>query len=328
MTLVLSRRGRVLLACAKLVEAKPARARVLLGNSLALCSSIGSVRTLSASCNSRLFRHPLPILLKKTYATATGTAKADTAASKAGSKPVKKKAATAKNPSRKTVKKSTKAKPKTKSKVKRSRKPNKQLTEKQMETLRKRKAREMIKNLKAVALVPPKGLPETPIMLLQKQMKQFGGATEAYKNLSPAERESLNQTAQLNRASNKTMFQDWVKSHTPLQIKQANMARQRLRKLFKKPRRFMKIRDDRQIKRPVNAYLFFLKEAFASGGIFDKESMSKTAAAWRGMTAGEKEELQQKYQQMALENKNKYLQQHKSIYGMEAPSQSKSPSPA
>ncbi|EEH40863.1 hypothetical protein PAAG_02839 [Paracoccidioides lutzii Pb01] len=324
MTLVLSRRGRVLLTCAKLVEAKPARARVALGNSLALCSSIGSVRTLSASWNSRLFHNPLPILLKKTYATSTGTAKADTAASKADSKPVKKKAATAKKPSRKTVKKSTKAKRKTKSKVKGSRKPNKQLTEKQMEILRKKKVREEIKNLKAVALDPPKGLPELPITILQLQLKRFGAGAEAYKNLSPAERERLIQTARSNRAGNKTMLQDWVRRHTPLQIKKANAARQRLRKLLKTTKGFGKIYDDRQLKRPANAYMHFIKELFASGEISHNEPMSKTAAAWRGMTAGEKE----KFQQMALENKNKYLQQYKSIYGMEPPNQPKSPSPA
>ncbi|PGH33333.1 hypothetical protein GX50_03810 [[Emmonsia] crescens] len=314
MTFVLARRGRVLLRCVNLVEASSTGARAP-----AYRSTIGFVRNLSASSNAHLFRRTLAIPSKKAYATAAAKTSGTAASKKSVAKPAKKKATSTKTSARKVVKKSIKTKPKVKAAPKR-----KQLTEKQKETLQKKKAREEIVNLKVTALEPPKGLPETAYILLQQQHKQFSGVSEAYKNLPQAERQRLDEIAESNRAANKATYQEWVNSHTPLQIKEANAARRKLRRLLNKKRGFMEISDDRQPKRPANAYMHFVKEVSASGEVSTSDRMKKSAELWRGLSASEKE----KYQQMALEEKDRYIHQYKSLYGVEHPSASRSASPA
>ncbi|OJD15974.1 hypothetical protein AJ78_03806 [Emergomyces pasteurianus Ep9510] len=323
MTSILARRGRVLLRCVKSLEAGSTGTRTTVTNAPTYRSTIGFVRNLSASSNARLFRRTLPILSKQTYATgARGANTGGTAASKKSvTKPAKKKATTKKSAKR-TVKKSTKAKPKTKPKAKAAPK-RKQLTEKQKEALHKKKAREEIENLKVTALDPPKGLPETAYILLQQQHKQFSGVSEAYKNLPTTERQRLDEIANSNRAANKTAFEEWVNKHTPLQIKEANAARRKLRRLLNKKRGFMELSDGRQPKRPANAYMLFVKEVSASGEVSTSDRMKKSAELWRGLSANEK----QKYQQMALDEKDRYVHQYKSLYGVEHPSASRSASP-
>ncbi|PGG96227.1 hypothetical protein GX51_07933 [Blastomyces parvus] len=315
MTFVLARRGRVLLRCVNLVEASSTRARVAANNAPAYSSTVNFVRNLSASSNARLFRRTLPILSKHTYATAAREAKSDAAATsgKSTSKGTKKKSTTTKKKAAKTSKAKVKAAPK-----------RKQLTEKQKEALQKKKAREEIANLKAIALDPPKGLPETAYILLQQQHKQFAGISEAYRNLDPSERQRLDEIAESNRATNKTAFHDWVYRHTPLQIKEANDARRKLRRLLNKKRGFMEIADDRQPKRPANAYMHFVKEVSASGDVSTTDRMKKSAELWRALSESEKE----KYQRMALEEKDQYMHRYKSLYGVEHPSASRSASPA
>ncbi|PGH15579.1 hypothetical protein AJ79_02361 [Helicocarpus griseus UAMH5409] len=301
MSFALARRGRVLLRCVSLVEGSSPGARVALANTPAY-RSIGSIRNLSATSSSSLFRRPLPILAKNTYATAAGQTKTSTTSKSTGKQ--------AKKAAKKPAKKTAKAKPKAKSAPKR-----KQLTEKQKEAKEKKQARENIQNLKAIALDPPKGLPETAYILLQQQHKAFGSVSEAYKNLDPAERQRLDQIAEQNKAANKTAYQQWVLRHTPLQIKEANAARRRLRKLLNKKRGFMELSDDRQLKRPGNAYMFFVKEVSARGDVSTSDRMVKSAEMWKGLSAGEKE----RYQQLALEEKDKYAKEYRALYGKEPP---------
>ncbi|KLJ07333.1 hypothetical protein EMPG_17187 [Blastomyces silverae] len=320
MTFVLARRGRVLLRCVNLAEASSTGTRVAVNNAPAYYSTIGFARNLSAPSNARLFRRTLPILSKHTYVTAAQEAKSGDAATskKSTATGTKKKSTTTKKTATSAAKKSTKAK------VTAAPKKRKQLTEKQKEALQKKKAREEIANLKAAALDPPKGLPETAYILLQQQHKQFAGISEAYRNLDPAERQRLDEIAESNRAANKAAFHDWVNRHTPLQIKEANAARRKLRRLLNKNRGFMEIADDRQPKRPANAYMHFVKEVSASGDVSTTDRMKKSAELWRALSQSEKE----KYQRMALEEKDQYMHRYKSLYGVEHPSASRSASPA
>ncbi|OJD24066.1 hypothetical protein ACJ73_04572 [Blastomyces percursus] len=319
MTFVLARRGRVLLRCVNLVEASSTRARVAVNNAPAYYSTICFARNLSASSNARLFRRTLPILSKQTFATAVRGAKSgDAATSKKSTATRTRKKPT---PSKKTA--TSAAKKPTKAEVKAAPK-RKQLTEKQKEALQKKKAREEIADLKATALDPPKGLPETAYILLQQQHKQFSGISEAYRNLDPAERQRLDEIAELNRAANKAALRDWVNMHTPLQIKEANAARRKLRRLLNKKRGFMEIADERQPKRPANAYMHFVKEVSASGDVSTPDRMKKSAKLWRALSEIEKK----KYQKMALEEKDQYMHQYKSLYGVEHPSATGSASPA
>lgn len=139
----------------------------------------------------------------------------------------------------------------------------------------------------------------------------------------------------------------------------------------------MEISDDRQPKRPANAYMHFVKEVSASGDVSTSDRMKKCAELWRSLSMSEKEVcsnflqlsdfpfqipclfsleapgidlfshliiyfyfgnlvdlaretdmyIPQKYQQMALEAKNRYIHDFKSAYGTDPPTRSRSASP-
>lgn len=85
------------------------------------------------------------------------------------------------------------------------------------------------------------------------------------------------QTAESNKALNQAAYDAWVQSHTPLQIKEANQARTKLRRLAKESNGTVKsppkIVDPRQVKKPSNAMMFFNSEQRATG---DFKGMSLT----------------------------------------------------
>lgn len=91
-----------------------------------------------------------------------------------------------------------------------------------------------------------------------------------------------------NRATNEAAYEAWVKSHTPLQIKEANSARKALSRDGKK--KLPQIKDDRQVKRPTVAFLQFTKERGSRG---DFKSMAEIQAEagkeWKQMSESEKE---------------------------------------
>lgn len=85
-------------------------------------------------------------------------------------------------------------------------------------------------------------------------------------------------------------YDQWIKSHTPLQIKEANLARRRLAKLKKSS--VPQLRDDRLVKRPRTAFVHYFVER-TEGGDFKhmaaKDITSRVTEEWRGMTDYEKE---------------------------------------
>jgi hypothetical protein len=84
-----------------------------------------------------------------------------------------------------------------------------------------------------------------------------------------------------------------VRSHTPLQIKQANEARRKLRRKFKaKKRQFPIIPDDRQVKRPKTAFMIFMEELSGSGDLENLKLAERGAQAgqrWKSLTESEKQ---------------------------------------
>jgi hypothetical protein len=86
-------------------------------------------------------------------------------------------------------------------------------------------------------------------------------------------KQRLNHTANTNKAKNETAYKAWLSKFHPLQIKEANNARDALRRLQEKAgkakngrkKRFSHIQDDRLVKRPVSPYAQFLKERVSSG---------------------------------------------------------------
>ncbi|RVX67869.1 hypothetical protein B0A52_08474 [Exophiala mesophila] len=194
----------------------------------------------------------------------------------------------------------------------------------------RRKERLANSELRAAALLTrPKQLPSTAYLVLVSQISTKGAqlqqiiqsASEKYKTLSPEERESLNQTANANKAKNEIEYKKWVESHDPLTIKKANNARNKLRKQAKaagKAKVYSHIQDDRLVKPPVNAYNFFFRERVASGdlkGLSLAEGGILVGKEWKALSAGEKE----RYKGLESADKDRYIEEHKSVYGIDAP---------
>lgn len=103
------------------------------------------------------------------------------------------------------------------------------------------------------------------------------------------------------------------------------------------------IKDDRIVKLPLNAYAFFFKERHASGdfkGMAVAESGKLVGREWKELAASEKKvrcrrlqltEFQgvspvvlltvskQTYTDKAAEDKARYLEEYKTVYGEDAP---------
>jgi hypothetical protein len=107
-----------------------------------------------------------------------------------------------------------------------------------------------------------------------------------------------NHIANQNKTTNEAAYADWVKQHTPEQIRLANIARMNLKRKVsagKAPKAVSRglspIKDDRQIKRPNSAYLKFNVERRSSGdfkGIPLGEGSKVITKEWNELSAGEK----------------------------------------
>lgn len=218
----------------------------------------------------------------------------------------------------------TAKKTKSKTKAQSKPKPRRQLTEKQKEAKEKLKAREHLKELKETALTSPKKLPQSAYLLAvqdkmpqartenQTQKEIFTATVEVVKGLSPLEQERYQHQADQNKATNEAAYADWVQSHTPLQIKAANIARRHLAKLLNKPCRLIK--DERLVKRPGTAYIQFAKERNQSGDFKHMpvpQISLRIRDEWNNLTESEKEP----YTKLAVEDKERYIREHQEVYG-------------
>ena len=86
------------------------------------------------------------------------------------------------------------------------------------------------------------------------------------------------------------MYKQWVESHTPEQIRVANLARTQLR--TKDPlHKWRAIHDDRIPKRPSSPMFFFCKERYASGdlkGIALVDNARLLAREWAALSPSDK----------------------------------------
>lgn len=180
------------------------------------------------------------------------------------------------------------------------------MTEKQKEAKVKSVASQKTKDLKAKALLTsaPKGLPYTAWQVLQAESSRgktgvkigtlSKEASTTYKTLSPEERERLNHIANENKAKNEAAFKQWLSSYTPKQIKEANNARQALKRASKKAgghKQFNHIQDSRLVKQPTSAYSYFLVERNASGdfsGMKIAEIGGLMGREWKALSASDK----------------------------------------
>ncbi|KAE9986606.1 hypothetical protein EG328_005215 [Venturia inaequalis] len=246
-------------------------------------------------------------------------------AAKAKSPAVKKKAPVRK----KIVKKKVVAKPK-----------KKVPTEAQKAKAARAKVLGEITKLKKTALIgtTPKLAPETAWTLFVSE-KAKGTRFEAsgtmkaiageYKELTSSELEHYNHIANQNRAINEKAYKGWINSHTPEQIRVANLARTSLKRkvaagapgIRKGMKGLSKIKDERQPKRPASAYIIFATERRASGD-FKNISLPETAKLitqeWKALGPAETK----KYADLQEANKARYVREFQTAYGHPAPTAS------
>ncbi|KAJ5827419.1 High mobility group superfamily, partial [Penicillium robsamsonii] len=223
--------------------------------------------------------------------------------------------------------------PKAKSSKKADSEPKKKrvLSEKQQEVQNRKKHNTHIKELKATGLVQrPKRLPTSAYTLAvceklreikgeYKQPEAFLVAIEHGKSISGSELERLQAQAKANIAANAAAFDAWVKTHTPLQIKEANTARLTLSRLGKK--HYTPIKDDRQPKKPKSAYILYLADRIDTDSYQGKpgtETFTAIAEEWSRLPQSEKD----RYHKLQVEDRERYEREHQRVYGQPAPKSS------
>ncbi|CRG85157.1 HMG box protein [Talaromyces islandicus] len=255
------------------------------------------------------------------YATAAaeGTT-SKTAAKKTGAaakKSAKPKAKTAKKPKKKAVK------------------PKEKLTEEQLAKKKaaqdKKKLKEELQRSKAESLAatePKPPLSHTWPLFIKKRLHGFKGSVTTqlstisaeFKNLSSSEREELSRELEQSNQESTRAYTEWVNSHTPLQIKNANTARRRLALLTAdraNPIKLSQIKDERQVKHPRTPFIIFYKERISSGDLKHLSLMEMSAQArseYNELSESEKE----KYKQLAQQDSERYRRECKEVYGQES----------
>ncbi|KAF2145711.1 uncharacterized protein K452DRAFT_295298 [Aplosporella prunicola CBS 121167] len=278
-----------------------------------------------------------PLALRAGYATATAT-KSRTTTKKAAATTTKKPAT--KTAAKKPAAKKTAAPKKKTAAAAKETKPKKRLTEKQKEARDAKKARDEIKELKEKALKEPKGLPANAYQVffqetVSKEASKKDGRSvadiakttaERYKNMSPAELEQLNHRANESRAANAAAYKKWLESYTPAEIRQANQARASLRRKTDGKYRPGNIKDDRLVKGSKSAYVIFCESRWKSGDLANIsviEAAKLMGQEWKKLGAAEKK----KFDAAAEADVQRYIREHKEVYGEEPRSRSSSPSP-
>ncbi|KAF2233577.1 hypothetical protein EV356DRAFT_533582 [Viridothelium virens] len=157
-------------------------------------------------------------------------------------------------------------------------------------------------------------------------------ASERFHNLSPEEREHYNHLLNEKKANYTSSYREWVHSHTPEQIRQANKARVTLRRKLttttpnpghkKRPkshgRVIRPITDDRTVKGPRSSLTYFTRDRHQSGdmkGLRVSEAGKLIANEFNALTASEKE----KYEIMQKEDAARYEREFKDVYGYDSP---------
>lgn len=102
-----------------------------------------------------------------------------------------------------------------------------------------------------------------------------------------------NHIASQNKAQNSAAYRQWVISHSPKQIRDANNARRQLAQKKKKGSKSPSpIRDERVVRQPESSYLFFYNSRWKTGdfkGIPVREAAKLASQEWKALSAAEKQ---------------------------------------
>ncbi|KAF3392954.1 hypothetical protein DPV78_009549 [Talaromyces pinophilus] len=264
------------------------------------------------------------VLQRNQYSTTTTTTSADPAKPKRRGRPPK-------DGEPKPKKKAAK-KRKPKKKVKKVRKLSEDALEKRRKQRQEQKVKDTIKALIAESLKKEEPKLRSPIawnLFVSEKLKGIAdkdGKSSAlrdiavqYRELPESQRETLGQEATKLSKENGEKMREWVHSYSPLRIKQANAARKLLPKYMAKHEKspiikLSPIHDDRQVKRPVSAFLWFFKERVATGeyrGLPVTEISERVKAEWLNTSDSEK----QLYLTKAEEDRRRYITEYRDTYG-------------
>ncbi|EEA20606.1 hypothetical protein TMatcc_000600 [Talaromyces marneffei ATCC 18224] len=257
------------------------------------------------------------------YSTTTTTTSADASKPKPRGRPPK---SSEEKPKKKAAKKR-----KPKKKVKKVRKLSEDALEKRRKQRQEQKVKDTIKSLIAESLKKEEPKLRSPIawnLFVSEKLKGVDREARSsalrdiaaqYRELPEYQREILNQEASKLSKENEAKLKEWVHSYSPLRIKQANAARKLLPKYMAKHEKspiikLSAIRDDRQVKRPVSAFLWFFKERVATGeyrGLPVTEISERVKAEWVNTSDSEK----QLYLTKAEEDRQRYITEYRDTYG-------------
>ncbi|KAJ5691314.1 hypothetical protein N7488_012049 [Penicillium malachiteum] len=204
-------------------------------------------------------------------------------------------------------------------------KPKRELSEKQKEAQAKKAERDSIRQLKELSLEAPKKLSQRAHTLAlqaklpevrdknKSQTENFAATVKFVKEMPSYEFEPFKIQAEQNRASNEAAYSSWILSHTPTQIKEANLARRRLAKKIGKPCTLLK--DERLVKRPLSSYMIFAQERVASGDfkyMQVADISGRTSSEWKSLSESEK----QRFHKLAIQDRERYVHEHEKVYGV------------
>ncbi|RJE22772.1 HMG box protein [Aspergillus sclerotialis] len=242
---------------------------------------------------------------------------------------------TGKRKASKTSKGGKKKKKSASSASKKPKKPKRKgLTPRQKSLKAAKERRDMISRLKETALQPPKKRTVVgPSLILREIFTRskedpnrtkpltFMEAQEIARTYSEEEREKFRRLAKENKAANDEDYRNFINSHSPREIKDANVARRALSRITKK--KVLPLRDDRLVKKAVAAQNFLYNDLLAAGeleGLRPQETIARVSQRFRELTDAERE----KYLELQARDRERFEREYLEVYGQTpAPTRSK-----
>ncbi|ORY66369.1 uncharacterized protein BCR38DRAFT_430033 [Pseudomassariella vexata] len=143
-------------------------------------------------------------------------------------------------------------------------------------------------------------------------MEKVAGLNQVFKSLPASELQRFNEMADATKLKRSADYKAWLESIPASQIEAANNARRRLKKVYNFPKVLKLIKDERQPKKPISAYLYFVKGRWASGDSdltstgretpAFQESSKALSTEWSNMSDAEK----QPYVELSQADMNRY----------------------
>ncbi|KAL9128019.1 MAG: hypothetical protein Q9217_003213 [Psora testacea] len=256
-----------------------------------------------------------------------------------------KKPATKKTSAKSVPKAKSKAKPRIKPKPKpknakakpKSKPKRKVLSEAQKARKAVEDEKDKLKQLRLAALSPPTAAPGTAWMVyaseaLKAKSSGTGGPglgntmkdiSAKFKALEPEQLEHYNHLANQNKAANEKAYRQFIESHSPTEVHNANLARAALRRRSKAKAgrknsslKWPPLRDARQVKSPTSAYILWSLERHNSGdlnGMHVTTRASLLAREWKSLTAADKKP----FEKAAAADLERYRQERKTVLGLD-----------